>query len=217
MTATKTIISNSIPKTRIKFTATAGADTITINLKKAVTIAATGNISFVAGDNGTGKIIRASGSWATDFTATTGNKFVTLSGSVSNNSTFSVMSVATTTGANDTIVVMEKVLAEVPVAATATSYESDVALLGQTIGTPSVNISGFQYTMGNSCTVVRNAVTIANLFGSWWGMSDQGRGFGFAEQPTQDVVLTAVTSGGTVIIELSKVAGFNAAYQMRDV
>jgi hypothetical protein len=48
-------------------------------------------------------------------------------------------------------------------------------------------------------------------------MNDQGRGFGFAEQNDKDIVLTAVTSGGTVIIELSKIAGFAPVYQMRDV
>jgi hypothetical protein len=110
---------------------------------------------------------------------------------------------------------MEKVVAEAPVAATVTAYESDVALLGQTIGTPSVNISGIQYTLGGSCTVVRNSVTIFNLFGNGWGIGDQTRGF--SEQSTQDIVLTTVTSGGTVIIELSKVAGFNSSYQLRNV
>jgi hypothetical protein len=217
MVATKTIISNSVAKTRIKFAATAGSDTITIKLKTTITLDTTGNLTFVAGDDATGKIVRASGSWAIDFTGTTGQKFVTIASSVNNNRTFSVVGISTTTNANDTITVLERVVTEAAVAATATAYESDVAMQGQAISTPLVNISGFQYTLGNSCTVVRNSVTVANLFGSWWGMNDQGRGFGFAEQNDKDIVLTAVTSGGTVIIELSKIAGFAPVYQMRDV
>lgn len=217
MTATKTIISNSLTKTRIKFTATAGADTTTIYLKRTITLGATGNLTFVAGDDGVGKIVRASGSWATDFASYPSQKFVTVSGSANNNRTFSVLSVTTTSTANDTIVVLEKVITEASIAVTTTSYESDVASPGQAVGTPLVNISGFQYTLGNSATVVRNSVTVANLFGNWWGMNDQGRGFGFAEQNDRDIVLTSVTSGGTLIIELSKISGFSPVYQMRDI
>lgn len=217
MTATKSIIQNSLTRTRIKFTATAGSDTITVNLKKAISLTSTGNITFVAGDNGTGKIVRASGSWATNFTSAPGNKFVTITSSVSNNSTFSVLSVASTNAPNDTIVVMEAVADEAAVAATATAYESDVAIPGQTIGTPLVNICGFEYSFGTSCTVVRNSVTILNLFGTWWGGGEHTRGVGLAEQNGSDIVITTVTSGGTLVLDLSKVSGFNAAYQMRDV
>jgi hypothetical protein len=218
MTATKTIIQNSLNKTRIKFTATAASDTITINLKKTVTLASVGtSLTFVAGDNGTGKIVRQAGSWATDFASAPGNKFVTVAGAAiaTNNRTYSVLSVSTTSNANDTITVLEMTKAEVATGATATSYESDVAMPGQTIATPLVNISGVQHTLGGSCTVVRNSVTVAVLFGTWLTLNDQS--FGFNEQNGSDIVLATVTAGGTVVIDLAKVSGFNAAYQYRDV
>lgn len=217
MTATKAIISNSVNKTKIKFTATAAADTITINLKKTITLASTGNLTFVAGDDGTGKIVRASGSWATDFASAPGNRFVTVASSVNNNRTFSVLSITTTSVANDTIVVLEKVVTEGPVGATATSYESDVAAPGQTVTTPVVDIAGTMWSFGTgSCNITRNAVSILNLFGVWWAKEDLSN-YSIKQNNTYDIVLTTATAGGTVIIELNKVGGFAPVYQLRDV
>ena len=201
MAITKTLIQNSASRAVVKLTATAASDTATITLKSsALTIGTTGNITFSAS---TRTITRASGSWITaGFVPGT---MVTFSGTTSNNKSFSVLAVTALT-----ITIDRNVINEVAAAATVTAYNSDIVFPGQTFSTPAVNITNVKYSLGGSCSVVRNAITVLNLYGTWMANND---GFGLSEQNDQNIVVTFTTQGGTLLIELAKVGGFDLESQ----
>jgi len=73
-------------------------------------------------------------------------------------------------------------------------------------GTPTANISMMKYTTLNSISVVRNSVATATCFGD--GFIDQPE-FTFADNNTSDIVVTFNTSGGMLLLDVTKVAGFS--------
>lgn len=197
MAVTKSIIQKSGSRTTIKIVGTAGADTSTITLKStALTVGATGNVTF---DPALKTITRASGDWvAAGFVPGT---TLTLTGTTNNNKSFSVVSLTTTV-----LTVAETMVTEVAGAATIAAYNSDLSFPGQIFTTPKANITNVKYSLGGTCAVVRNTTTVLQLAGTWMANND---GFGLAEANDQNVVVTFGTSGGTIILELSKIDGFS--------
>lgn len=216
MAVTKTILQNSPTRTTIKIIGTAADDTNTIVLKATVTYTSVGNLTFTAGSNGTGTIVRSTGSWATDIGTITNQVYVTFTGTTSNNKTFSILSVGGT--GNNTITVKEDVTAEVVTGATTpTGYKSDVGFAGQEIGTPKVNINTLKYAMATNTGILdikRNAVQVYYAGGYQLSTLEMTP---FTEQNGSDVVVLFTTSGGTCILELSKISGFGNAYATQDI
>jgi hypothetical protein len=204
MTITAKIVSRKLNQAVIKVVGTAASDTVTIPIKTTLSIAATGNLTFSATNN---TIVRSSGSWVTDGVEVgDNNTVVTITGTVSNNGSYIVKAVDATT-----ITVETKFHGFVPmtdetVAGTATAYKSMLLQYGQKIvGNPSVAIPRVRYSVSSSgaVTIVRNSETVLKLFGH-----DELETLSY-DQPTSDIVVTFDTSaGGTLIMELSKLAGF---------
>lgn len=216
MAITKTILQNSPTRTTIKIIGTAAADTNTIVLKATVTYTSVGNLTFNAGSNGTGTIVRSTGSWATDIGTITNQVYVTFTGTTSNNKTFSVISVGGT--GNNTITVKEDVVDEaVTGATTPTGYKSDVGFVGQPIGTPKVNINTLKYAMATNTGILdikRNSKQVFYAGGYNLQAVEMSP---FTEESGSDIVVLFTTSGGTAIIELSKISGFGNAYATQDI
>lgn len=223
MAITKTIIQNSNSRTTIKLVATAASDTSTLNLKAAVTLTSLTNLQFIVGSNGTATITRTGGSWVTDMPTPA------IPGATTANAVQYYVDCTSTTGANDankkvfsviavtaaTITVSEDITVAETVASTGTtSYKSDVGFVGQGIsGTPKVNIVSVKYSLGGSATITRTS-TVLNLFGTWLALND---GFGLAENNTVDITTLFNTAGGTVILELAKIDGFDRQIAYRDL
>lgn len=96
------------------------------------------------------------------------------------------------------------------IVATAGADNTTIALSDMTytvegkVMTPTkANITKVQTSLNasNNVTVVRNSATVLNLYGSI-----ELKDFGLAEQNDQSAVVTFNTTGGTLIIEFSKVA-----------
>jgi hypothetical protein len=204
MTISRSIIQNSPNRITYKIVGTAGADTTTIALKTALSITATGNVTFSKANK---TIVRASGSWTANGVVPGATIYV--SGTTSNNGAYSVISATATT----LDVMVENLVDEVAATATITGAISDIAFAGQPFLTPLVNIAGAQHSLGGSCLVARNSVNVMNLFGTWM---DKSAAFGMAEQNDQNITVTFGTAGGTVILELSKVGGFLPEAQRTD-
>lgn len=203
MAITKTVIQNSPSRTVFKIVGTAASDTTTIVLKSAITTGATGNVTFAA-SGATYTITRTTGSWVTDGYVV--GSSITLTGTTSNNGKYSAIGVTALV-----LTVDRPVVNEVAAAAVFTSSNSDLSYPGQTFDTPSANITKVKYSVSSSgnVTVVRNAVTILNLFGH-----DSLNEFGLAEQNTSNIVVTFSTSaGGTLFLELAKISGWNQESQ----
>lgn len=93
------------------------------------------------------------------------------------------------------------------IADTSTIALSALTVTGQTASSPLVGITSVSYSLSatGNATISRNGIVIFNLFG------DGTLSFGSHEQQGQNIVVTFGSSaGGTIIIELSKSAGFSA-------
>lgn len=73
-------------------------------------------------------------------------------------------------------------------------------------GTPTANITTIKSSTLNSITIVRNAVTVAALYGS--DVLDQPE-FTTADQNTFDIVVTFVGGAGTIWLDITKVSGYS--------
>lgn len=208
MAITKTRIHSTVNKTGFKITATAAADTVTLALKTAITITATGALTYSA-TNGT--ITRTTGSWITD--GVTIGSVLVIATSASNNGTFIVKDVSATiiTIESNTSSARNYLVNETDTTPTSVftgSYKSDFLHYGQVMSTPAVNIAEMSYSCNaaGQITITRNSVVTHNLFGA-----DHAFHAPSNEQNTFDIVITFVTTvGGTLVIEFSKVDGFSA-------
>lgn len=206
MSITTTIIGKKHNAATIKFTATADTDTATVALSTPITIAATGNVTFVAA---THTLTRTTGSWSTDLVEV--GSVLIITNTVSNNGTFIVKSFTATDVVieNNTSSARNYLVDETAAAAAFTgSYKSVLLAYGQIIsGTPKVNIARCRYSVSSagSVSVSRNSVVTLKLFGH-----DE------IECPTSEnnthpiVTLFSTTAGGTLIMEVTKVEGFSA-------
>jgi len=88
--------------------------------------------------------------------------------------------------------------------------------LNETAGTPEVNISGLLWAVpgATAATVTRNGVVQWQLLGNddfeFKGWSDKSNN-------TFDIVVTMPGGGGTVILELNKMAGYGNEQQRKNV
>lgn len=105
-----------------------------------ITLTATGDLTFADGNPDT--IQRASGSWATD--GVTAGTVIEITGSNSNNGSYTVASIITSSTADDTVVLVptDTLVAEGPVTATATAYDGFKRDIGGTIYTFNWKVSG---------------------------------------------------------------------------
>lgn len=88
------------------------------------------------------------------------------------------------------------------------SLATDLPVSGQTTATPKANITKiwFSVAAAGEVTITRNTVVVAKLFGS-----DTFDCFGLAENNGSDIVVTFTnTTGGTVILECSKISGYSS-------
>lgn len=214
MAITKTMISNSPNKVRFKITATAAADTTAIVIKDAATPVAIAAVTFSAANR---TITRGAGSWIADFTASArapkvgDSVFITFTGGTVNNVNRTYAAKITST----LVLTVDPYYTVIEEGAVAISnvqwsgYWSDVAQVGQVISaTPEVNITKVKYstTAVGDITISRNGTAILKLFGS----DSIEENAGLAEQNSQPITVTFTTAaGGTVFIELAKVAGFS--------
>jgi hypothetical protein len=213
MAITKTMISNSPNKVRFKITSTVAAESIAIVIKD-VAVPTALTATFNAANR---TITRSAGSWVADFTVSSrvpplgSNVFITFTGGTVNNvnRTYAAKLTSTlvlTVDPNYTVI-EENAIAVSNVQWS--GYWSDVAQIGQAISTtPEVNITKVKYstTAVGDIRVERNSVVILKLFGS----DSIEENAGLAEQNSFPVVVTfTTTAGGTVFIELAKVAGFS--------
>jgi len=85
--------------------------------------------------------------------------------------------------------------------------DTDLKKSTETVSTPEVNIQRMHWICETSAqfTITRNSVIIAKGFGS--GFTDW-RGFTENTSNTSDIVVTFSGGQGTVILELTKLAGF---------
>ena len=207
MAITRTRIHSSVNKTKFKITATAAADTTTLTIKTAITIATPGNSTFSAS---AGTIVRATGSWVTDGVVV--GAVLIVAGTTNNNGTYIVKAVTadTVTIETNTSAARNYLVTEVVAATYTGSYKSDFLHYGQifTTASPKVNIAEMSYTCNSAglISLTRNSVVTHQLFGSLVGFHAPS-----SEQSDQNVVvLFTTTVGGTLILELSKVEGFSS-------
>jgi hypothetical protein len=216
MAITASIIARSETGCTIKMIGTAASDTLTITPgKTTLTVASTGNVTFVAKSGSTqATITRASGSWITDLGApyTTFGALLpvilVVTGTTSNNGTYYCFVTSATVL---TVASNQTVAAEVAASAVFTgSYSCPLLQLGQQITTasPEVVISKASWAIRNTgyASVVRNSIPVLDLQGQW--DNSLGGHFMAPEQPTQPIVTTFNTTGGMVILEIRKTAGF---------
>lgn len=210
MAIVTTVIGKNNAKATIKFVGDASTDTTTFALSTAITIAATGNVTFSAANK---TIVRASGSWITDGVVV--GAVLTIAGTTSNNGIFIVKSVDSATQItieSNTSVARNFLVDEVDTNGVTwtNSYKSDLLAYGQIIsGTPTVNIARCRFSTNstNDISVSRNSIKVLKLFGT--GELDTPT----PEQNTQSITVLfsgSGTGGGTLMLELNKIAGFSA-------
>jgi hypothetical protein len=73
-------------------------------------------------------------------------------------------------------------------------------------GTPAANIVQAKSSTANSISIVRNAVTVSQLFGV--DLVDQPE-FVLADQNTSDIVVTFNGGGGMLLLDITKTAGYS--------
>ena len=205
MAITTTVIGKKHNATTFKIVATASLDAATIPLSTTITIVTPGNITFTPASF---TITRATGSWITD--GVTVGSVLVVAGTASNNGSFIVKSVTASNVVieSDTSSAVNKLVTEVVAATFTGSYKSDLLSYGQIIdGNLQVNIARVRYSVSSTgdVTVTRNSVVVLKLFGH-----DE------LECPTSEfntfpIVSTFTgTAGGTLILEVTKVAGFSS-------
>ena len=77
-------------------------------------------------------------------------------------------------------------------------------------GTPTANIAMIKSSTLNSITVVRNAVTVAAMYGG--DLIDQPE-FVLADQSTFDIVVTFQGGAGMILLDITKVAGYSPKFE----
>lgn len=76
----------------------------------------------------------------------------------------------------------------------------------QTASSPKVSIANITSSTGGSITVTRGGTPVALMFGSFFGPDNHAH----PELNTNDIVVTFNTTGGMIILELSKIDGFSS-------
>lgn len=204
MAVTKTLISKSHGRAVYKIVGTAAADTATIRLKPVAVTSASWSAN-VATFN------------VTNHGLVTGDTAV-ISGIVSSNNVNGTYNLGYN-GAFTSITVVNANQFTVAMLTNPGTYTSgglstsdDIIHITQypTVASPKSELTKIWYSVSSSgdVTIVRNAVTIAKLFGH-----DTIEGFGLAEQAGENIVVTFNTSaGGTAIIEISKTSGYGSTF-----
>lgn len=74
--------------------------------------------------------------------------------------------------------------------------------------TPKVDIMGIHWAIAGSAaaTIVRNSITVWTAIGNW---GETYNGFTDNQENASDIVVTLGAGGGSVILELLKVSGYN--------
>lgn len=226
MVATKAIIQNSNTRTAVKVVGTAAADTITLNLRTAVTLTSiSGNLIFTAGNNGTATITTAGGSRATDMPipvlpgVTTINAlqyYLDCTGvtalPASLKKVFSIVGISTN------VLTVQELVTAADVAAAGggtgvaftgvTAYSSDIGFPGQAIAaspTADLDVIMYSITAGGTANIslARNSSQVLNLAGA-----QTATGFVFKENNSFPVVVTFNGGPGTCVVQFIKNSGF---------
>jgi hypothetical protein len=88
------------------------------------------------------------------------------------------------------------------------SLATDLLTTNQVASTPKVNISGIYWSVPGTteAQISRNSVVQWRLVGAY---SYQFNGFSDISENTSDIIVTLPTGGGTIILELLKVDGYD--------
>jgi membrane-associated PAP2 superfamily phosphatase len=88
--------------------------------------------------------------------------------------------------------------------------QTDLKMANETLAAnQSVYITAVLTSTNDSIKLVRNAVTVADLYGSNQFLEAE---WALTDQPTSDIVVT-FAGPGTVIMHLKKVAGYNTPFE----
>lgn len=92
--------------------------------------------------------------------------------------------------------------------ATTVTLATDLITTNQVASTPKVNVSAIYWSVPGTteATIKRNSITQWSLVGAY---SYQFNGFSDISENTSDIVVTLPAGGGTVVLELLKVDGYN--------